>query len=83
MVSIQPRSETETKTYMVHRFHVDVDGLELFKSVSLRVELYDENDNLQAIRHITLSDGEYLAWNNDDSYIVNKVAEKLGFVLAQ
>jgi hypothetical protein len=48
--------------------------------VTLRVELLGEEGNLISIQYVILSGDDYAGWNNDDNYIVNKVAEKLGLV---
>ncbi len=78
-VQIQPTTVTEVKN--IHSFRVFVAGLELFKSVTVIAVLQDENGNSMTSRTFTFEGAEYLAWNNDDQYLVNKVAERLGFTL--
>jgi hypothetical protein len=31
---------------------------------------------------VTISNEEYLSWNNNDEYIMNLMATKLGFIIA-
>jgi hypothetical protein len=79
-VAIQPAVITEVKN--VSSFRVMVVSLELFKSVTVVAILQDANGNQLASRTFTFADAEYLAWNNDDQYLIGKVAERLGFTLA-
>lgn len=76
---IQPSTITDVKT--VTSFRTSIQDLTLFTSVTLRVELLNEQGGLIDLRYIVLSGDDYNNWNNDDSYIINKVAEKLGFVI--
>ncbi len=79
-VEINVATITETKT--VKYFKIYIVGLELFKSVTLSVSLFDANGAVVGNRNYVVADAEYLAWNNDDQYLVNYVAQKLGFTLA-
>ncbi len=79
-VEITLATITEVKT--VKYFKVHVVGLNLFTSVTLAVTLYDAQGNGVGNRSYTLTGDEYLGWNNDDQYLVNLVAQKLGFTLA-
>ena len=60
-----------------------VDGLlmNLFVGVNITVSIFDNTDKLIDTRSVYLSGEDYSNWNNDDQYIVNKVAEKLGFTI--
>jgi hypothetical protein len=78
--AIQPATITEVKT--VSKFFVHVASLELFKSVTLAVSLMDNTGHHVANKVITVEGAEYQAWNNDDQYLINLVAQKLGFTLA-
>lgn len=79
-VAIQSAVITETKT--VKSFNVRVINLELFKSVSVSVNLIGEDGNSVGFRSFNFEGAEYLGWNNDDQYLIDCVAEKLGFTLA-
>jgi hypothetical protein len=78
-IPIQPATITEVKN--VRSFRVMVSSLELFTSVSVFVVLQDENGSQVGSRSFTFEGEEYLGWNNDDQYLVNKVAERMGFTL--
>jgi hypothetical protein len=75
-IQIQPLVETITKT--ATSFTVKICGINLFTSVIIEAELFDKDNNGLGYRTITLSGQDYLNWNNDDQYIINKVAEVLG-----
>lgn len=76
---INPAVVTETKN--VAFFEVRVMSLELFKSVSVMVMLKDAGGKCVSVRNFTIHGDEYFAWNNDDTYLINLVAERLGFTL--
>uniref|UniRef100_A0A6C0KQP8 Uncharacterized protein n=1 Tax=viral metagenome TaxID=1070528 RepID=A0A6C0KQP8_9ZZZZ len=79
-INIDPSTITDIKT--VTGFRVSINSLELFTSVSLRVELISQQGSLLDIRYLVLTGDDYTNWNNDDTYIINITAQKLGFVLA-
>jgi hypothetical protein len=79
-IPIQPATETTTK--VITSFTVNVMRLELFQSVTVNAMLYGENGNFQEVKTLTLSGQDYLDWNNNDQYLIDKVAEKLGFTIA-
>ncbi len=79
-VPIEPATITETKT--VASFDVRVTNLDLFKSVSVLATLKAADGAYCGVRSFTIEGAEYLAWNNDDQYLINLVAQKLGFTLA-
>jgi len=79
-VPIQP--STETTTRIITSFTVNVMRLELFKSVTVNAMLYGADNNFIEVKTITLSGQDYLDWNNNDQYLIDKVAEILGFTLA-
>ena len=79
-IPIQPAEEITTK--IITSFTVNVMRLELFQSVTVNVMLYGENGGFLEVKTITLSGQDYLDWNNNDQYLIDKVAEKLGFTLA-
>lgn len=69
------QSYTITNVRVVKYIKVHVDGLELFNSVRLRIDLLDENKNYVETRFLTLSGDDYTNWMNDDTYILNKAHE--------
>lgn len=60
-----------------------IDGLlmNLFIGVHVSVSIYDSDQKIIDTRTIYLTGEDYNNWNNNDQYIINKVAEKLGFIL--
>lgn len=78
-VPIEPSVITQVKT--LTSFRVIVQDLTLFTSVNLRVELFGENNSFLDLRYVQLIDDDYKNWNNDDNYIIQKVAEKLGLII--
>jgi hypothetical protein len=53
----------------------------MFDSAKFRVDSFDENGNIVDRRIVPITQEQYLAWNNDDSYIVNLMASTLGYTL--
>lgn len=60
-----------------------VDGLlmNLFIGVHISVSIYDSEKKKIDTRTVYLTGEDYMNWNNDDQYIITKVAEKLGFII--
>jgi hypothetical protein len=62
-------------------FDVKLLRLNMFVDATFIVDSYDNTDKIVKTDYITLTTEEYQQWNSDDSYIVNLVAEKLGYVI--
>ncbi len=56
---------------------INVTEVVLFNSVSLRVILYDTNNDYIDTKTIVIKDADYLNWGNDDNYIVDYVLNEL------
>jgi hypothetical protein len=80
MIHINPF--TITTRLEVTSFTVNVIRLELFQSVTLNAMLYGADGNFIEVRTYILSGTDYANWDDDDNYLINKVAEKLGCTLA-
>ena len=76
---IKPAEEISVR--IITSFTVAVIRLELFTSVTVNAMLYGENNNFIEVKTLTLSGQDYLDWNNNDQYLINKVAEILGFTI--
>jgi hypothetical protein len=76
-VQIEPTQITQVKN--VTSFTVIVANLQLFKSVTILVRLFDENNKFVDSKSLTLDGTDYTNWNNDDNYIINYVASHYGF----
>ena len=80
MSAIEPKTVTTTQT--ITSFQVKCSALTLFESATFSVFCFDENNTMVSTDKIILSQEEYLTWQNNDEYIIQLVATKLGFVLA-
>ena len=80
MSDIQPVDKTTTKT--ITRFSLDISKMTLNSSAAFRVSLFDANDKYIDATIVTLEGQDYLNWGNDDQYVINFVAQKLGFTLS-
>ena len=67
-----------TKIDVITKLCIDDVSVQLFKGCSLRVICKDASDSIVKIEFITLTKEEYDLWNDDDTYIINLVANKLG-----
>ncbi len=75
-IAVQPFNITDVKT--VTNFRIQVQDLELFHSVNVRVELLDVAGHIASVKYLLIDGQDYKNWNNDDLYIVQKGAEKFG-----
>lgn len=80
MSSIQPFDKTIIQTIV--RFSLDITILILNQSATFTVSLYNVNDIVIDRQFITLEGTDYINWGNDDSYIIQFVAKKFGFILS-
>ena len=62
-------------------FSVKCRDLNLFENASFIVDTFDSNGNLLERQILTMTNQQYLDWNNNDSYVVQWVATTLGFTL--
>jgi hypothetical protein len=65
----------------VSSFSVTCQNLTLYKSAMFAIQSYDINNEVVQVNYMTLSEEEYLEWNNNDTYIVDLAASKLGYTL--
>ena len=79
MTTIVPFDKTTVTT--ITSFSIEVTDVVLFTSVRLRVNLFDANGRRVDCNFLMVEGEDYVAWGNDDQYIVNFVSTKLGFVL--
>jgi hypothetical protein len=78
-VPIEPSVITEVKT--ITSFKLSTQDLQLFSCVTFRVELLNSSSGLVDLKYVMIDGDDYKNWNNDDNYIINKVAEKLGLII--
>ena len=79
MTSIIPFDRTTTTT--ITRFEIDNIDIRVFSSARIRVNLYNLAGQLIDIANVILSGDDYANWGSDDQYIINYVANALGFQL--
>jgi hypothetical protein len=70
-----------TSSVTVTSFTIQNVAVQLFNGASLDAFMFDVNGNLYKVQRVIIDQEEYLQWNNDDSYIVDLVAIKLGLTL--
>jgi len=79
MSAIVPVDKTTTQTIV--RFAMDIIELVLNTSATFRVLCYDIKDKLVDTQFVTLEGDDYTNWGNEDEYVVQYVANQLGFIL--
>jgi len=79
MSSIQPCVVTTTKTIV--SFTVVCENITLFQSATFRVDSFDADGNMVNRQYLTMTNEQYLAWKNDDSYVLDFVAASLGYTI--
>lgn len=70
------------RTQVVTSIDIRIVNLTLFKSVTVAVGMYSADGYVCDNRMLEISGDEYLAWNNNDEYLVNLVMTKLGLTPA-
>ena len=68
-------------TTLVTSFTVKCRDLILFENASFTVDTFDLNSNLIERQILTMTNEQYLEWNNNDNYVIQWVATTLGFTL--
>jgi hypothetical protein len=76
---IQPYDQVTVK--VIYGFDVEVNTVILNTSARLSVRLYDQNKTIVNVQTMELTGQDYTNWGNDDNYVINYVAQKLGFVI--
>ena len=76
MPKIEPFDKVTTK--VIDSFNIDSIEINIFNSAKIRVVLLNQT-NIIDVSIVVLDKDDYANWGNDDNYIVNYVANKLGF----
>ena len=79
MSAIVPKTETTTR--VVVRFTLDAIELILNTSATFRVVLYDIDGVSINMQFVVLEGTAYSNWGNNDDYVLQYVANQLGFTL--
>ena len=72
---------TQTTTNVITSFNVSCRSLDLFNNASFTVDSFDSTNKLVNRQVINLTNQQYLDWNNNDEYIINLVAQELGYTI--
>ena len=72
---------TQTTTNVITSFSVSCRSLNLFVDATFTVDSFDTNGNLVSRQVVPINTEQYLEWNNNDSYIVNLMAQILGYTV--
>ena len=80
-VPITPFDQVTTK--VICSFSVYVNNLVLNTSATLAVQLYDQTGMLVDVKLLEITGEDYTNWGNNDEYIINYVAQKMGFNIIQ
>jgi hypothetical protein len=79
MNNIQPFTKTTTK--IITSFKVTCRTLNLFENAIFVVDSFNDTNNFVSRELVTLTNEQYLEWNNNDEYIIKLVAKELGYTL--
>ena len=77
-IQVEPSVITEVKT--ITNLRVSIQELQLFCNVFVRAELLNRDGNVVDVRYVLIDGDDYKNWNNNDQYLIDKVAEKLGLI---
>jgi len=72
----------ETVIKYINSFTYSVKSFELSVQITFSVYLYDQNGQFIDVRIITIEGEDYKNWGNDDSYIIQYIANKLSLELS-
>ena len=78
IIFVNPKEVTVLQT--VNCVSIDVDEIDLYKSVQISANALSTENKTVESRKMILEGEEYTNWSNDDTYIVDYVIEKFGFV---
>lgn len=65
------------RTMKICKFKYNILEIKLFESIRIAIYLYNENNMLIESTQLVVSGPEYLAWSNDDKYIINLIKNKI------
>jgi hypothetical protein len=93
-ISIPDSTVTVTDTFSYHGFNAHVHSVDLFNSVTLRVNIaYLKNGSIDSTsykndgtysymtKYYLVSGSDYTNWGNDDTYITNYVANNISAII--
>ena len=75
-IKVNVNDYTFVKTSVINNIQINILKIELFKSITLSVNLLS-NTKIIDSQIMIISGDEYTNWSNDDNYIINLVLTKL------
>ena len=75
-IKVNINDYTFVQTSIINNIHINILKIELFKGITLSVNLLSNNKLIDS-RIMSISGDEYTNWGNDDTYIINLVLSKL------
>jgi hypothetical protein len=75
-IKVNVNDYTFVKTSIVNNIQINILKIELFKSMTLSVNLLS-NNKIVDTQLMSISGDDYSNWGNDDNYIINLVISKL------
>lgn len=75
LLSIDPIIQTTVQTLI--KINIEIVSVDLFKSCSIRVGLYNDKGFLVMNKLIVMDGDDYKNWSNDDNYIIEFVKKKI------
>ena len=72
---------TKITTQVITSFTVTCRTLNLFENAIFVVDSFNDTNNFVSRDLVTLTNEQYLEWNNNDEYIIKVVAKELGYTL--
>jgi hypothetical protein len=79
--NIEPFTVVTTQT--VTSFTVSCRSINLFQDASFSVDSFDATGKIVSRQIVEITPEEYNQWNNDDSFIINLIAQKLGYIITR
>uniref|UniRef100_A0A6C0EY08 Uncharacterized protein n=1 Tax=viral metagenome TaxID=1070528 RepID=A0A6C0EY08_9ZZZZ len=75
-IKVQVQGTPYVRTNTINNIKISINRIVLFKSVSVSVNLLEDNKLIEN-KFFDIKGDDYIAWGNDDNYIVNYVLGKL------
>ena len=66
-------------THTIIKIGIVVSFMELEKTASFIIDIYNDNDIIAERRYYDLTQEEYDSWGDDDNYIYNLILTHLGY----
>jgi hypothetical protein len=75
-IKVNINDYTLVQTSIINNIQINILKIELFKSMTLSVNLLSNNKLIDS-KLMTITGDEYTNWGNDDNYIINLIMTKL------